>query len=521
MVNPITYGYTASYNGVSIENASIDMSVDFDYGTAGNVLMTMTETIKIKGVVRNENKFVHSRNELLINSVRNKLTVPGKELRFAMGATVFTRNSSDDATNGPRPKLTEELQIGNEFIRVNMVIMIERQANRFSGFDGIMEIDVNYNHEIGENGLSVWTTSGTMTSRYGVCVDAFRNRLVDDYIGDPTGDFIRGQQTFNITNNKTKMTFSVADNESFYSPAVADVKNAFFKISSQVTPRSVIKTLSLTIQPTKTAGAIRKAKLFAKSVSREALLQGVPPGVTKIFKDGSGELDSRTGEITFSASVEFIVNISPTRFSMNQVTEYIFFGITTQQALSKFRSGRRDALPRGFSNRSACATFRPRLTVRTTNQATPVVDYRPELEESETVEDTGLQKYEDKAGTVDNVQVKQPKETINDGYFFIFAYSTDLATGTVFSTALKNIRGIFKTLVTTNNALWIFDDKGTGLSTELLNKGSQIKFIFKFSAETRGAGTAQDIQGEITRVNNLIKSQLESLANATEITGTG
>jgi hypothetical protein len=511
MANAITYGYTAQYNGVNIENASITIAHDFDYGSTGNVLSSMTETVTIKGAVRTENNLIHSRNTLAIASVRNKLTVPAQELRFAMGGTVFTRNNNDDINNGPKPKITEERQVGNEYLEVTLVVVIERQANRFSGFDGIVEITVDYNHDIDERGLSVWTTSGIMRSRFGVCVDAFRNDLVGDFIGEPDGDFIRTQQTYNITKNKTEMNFTVVDTESFYSPAVADVHNAFFKLSCTVTPRSVTRKLDLTIQPTKTAGAINKAKIFAKTVSREVLLQGIPAGVTKLFKDAPANLDSRTGEITYSPSVELIVNISPTEFTMDEVTEYAFFGITTQQALSKFRSGKRDALPRGFSNRSACAVYRPPAGVPTRNTTTPTVDYRPELISEENTDDSGLQKYQDKSGNVEYQQVKQSIQFVRKSYSFRYAYSNDLMANETYKNVVKDVSNLFTTLTETQNEKYIFNDDGTDFMVDVIDGRKYIIFNFNYNAETRGVGTRQDIVDEIERTNSLIENKLKTL----------
>lgn len=354
--------YNASYNDIDIDFPKIGLKQAIDYGQSGLGAIKIIETITIEGLVQPGDL--------------KGLSIPGKKLYYSVGNLRYKVLPGDDIEGGPKPELSINRQVGQNWIFVTLTVTVVRKDSdvTYRWYPDVVEIDVNYAHDIDERGLSTWTTTGTLTTRKGTCADKYREQVIKDYAasggwkkGDgsqPSGDFVREAQTFRASNRRTKMTFTVKDIETWHSPAKDVVHSAVFTMSATTDGTMVTKKAELTIQPLKTPSGINQAKVFATAALHDMLFEGLD-GSNPIFDSGDAALDSKTGEIKISGSIKVMALADGKETLLSEPTakklvDTVWWGITTKAQLRGFVSGKRPGWPRGYSGRSACKPFVPK-----------------------------------------------------------------------------------------------------------------------------------------------------------------
>ena len=350
------FGYPVTYNGVSIQAASPNLHVTNDYGIANVKAIRIIETLTVTGIIT-------SKSEL------DKLRIPGRKLTFKIGGEVWTRTALDDIEGGPKPEVTANKMIGQGHVEITLKIIITRSAGFYSALLGnAVEINVEYTHDIDDRKLSTWTTQGFVKVADGNCADELREDIVREFAGNLKEDFVRKAQIFGFSEDNTRMSFTIRDEESFHKPAHQDVQFSTFKLSATTDGLEVIKTCEVRVQPHKDPYGIGQAKDFAETAIRELLLGNVEGSY---FLDSSNiSSDSETGEIIVTASIKVILTdvrlINDPKAA--DIIHHLWWGITTTKALTKFiaqQSRSTQELPRGYAGLNACAKVVPKLRVLT------------------------------------------------------------------------------------------------------------------------------------------------------------
>lgn len=213
---------TISYNGVTFDyrTETTDFSAKPVYDQAGRTVVYVLYTITLKGYV-----FDPASTDATMDDLRNRLTQPAGEFRYSdTGVGTFEVNVSGRARDvlwGPRPTLLRWRPVGAErAAEVTWTVEVAiPQCNQARYVQALMEVNFTLSWTIDRSGYTKRTYAGFLripaTRRSaGERVlpdqaDAYREQVVPDV---PIG-FRRAEQTFALDEAKTKLTWSIIDEE--------------------------------------------------------------------------------------------------------------------------------------------------------------------------------------------------------------------------------------------------------------------------------------------------------------------